>query len=230
MVPAAACAAMTLGAGEPGAAVTFPDTRLIIEFNDTDKDVGVQLFVDGGPWKVLRLFDPDGDKLLDFKAQGSMKVQGISEMFFESAEPSLADVPLDEFLGRFPEGDYEFIGTTVDGEMISGLATFTHAIPDGPVLLSPEEDSEQDPDDTVVSWLPVADPEGSRISAYQVIVTQDLKVLPKRTFSVHVPADVFSVTVPPEFLVPGAAYEFEVLAIEEGGNQTLSAGVFTTKR
>ena len=34
--------------------------------------------------------------------------------------------------------------------------------------------------------------------------------------------------VPPEFLEPGTAYTFEVLAIEAGGNQTITAGSFVT--
>ena len=36
------------------------------------------------------------------------------------------------------------------------------------------------------------------------------------------------VLVPAEFLEAGTDYVFEVLAIEEGGNQTISEGCFTT--
>jgi hypothetical protein len=36
--------------------------------------------------------------------------------------------------------------------------------------------------------------------------------------------DPQSVTVRPEFLEPGAEYKFEVLAIEAGGNQTITEG------
>jgi len=34
--------------------------------------------------------------------------------------------------------------------------------------------------------------------------------------------------VPPEFLLPNASYEFEILAIEKSGNSTISAGEFIT--
>jgi hypothetical protein len=125
---------------------------------------------------------------------------------------------------------YEFEGITTTGQEIEGEATFTHAIPDGPVLISPERGSEQDPENTVIEWKAVRDPKGSAIQAYQVIVTELLDVLPKRTFSVFVPGSTTSVTVPPEFMQDGAEYEFEVLAIEEGGNQTLSSRSFSTKR
>ena len=42
------------------------------------------------------------------------------------------------------------------------------------------------------------------------------------------PADATSLRVPPGFLLPDTEYEWEVLAIEEGGNQTLSSAFFRT--
>ena len=36
------------------------------------------------------------------------------------------------------------------------------------------------------------------------------------------------ITVPGEFLSPGAEYNFEVLAIEAGGSQTIREGCFVT--
>ncbi len=231
LVLAALAVPMIVGQAAPGGAdgdLLFSDARMIIEFNDTDQDVGIQMFIDGGPWKLLRAFDPNGRKILEISGTKSLRLQGLTELFFESSEPELAEVPLKTFLARFPEGVYELEGMTIDGEEIEAEMSFTHAIPDGPVILSPVEGSLQDPGNTVVDWIDVPDPAGSTIEAYQVIVTQLIAVLPKRTFSVHVPASITSVTVPPEFLQPGAEYEFEVLAIEAGGNQTLTASFFST--
>jgi len=58
------------------------------------------------------------------------------------------------------------------------------------------------------------------IVGYQVIVG---------TFQVTVPATQLSVTVSPEFVVslPSGPNAFEVLAIEAGGNQTITEGSFT---
>jgi hypothetical protein len=42
---------------------------------------------------------------------------------------------------------------------------------------------------------------------------------------INLPPDVTEVTVPTEFMAPGA-YEFEVLAIEVTGNSTISVGEF----
>jgi hypothetical protein len=44
-----------------------------------------------------------------------------------------------------------------------------------------------------------------------------------------VPASVTSVTVPSEFLEEDTEYTFEVLALEEGGNQTISESSFVTR-
>jgi hypothetical protein len=41
--------------------------------------------------------------------------------------------------------------------------------------------------------------------------------------------DRCSVTVPPEFLERGREYGFEVLAIERGGNQTITQSAFVTE-
>jgi hypothetical protein len=212
-----------------GGKLLFSDARMIIEFNDTDQDVGVQLFLDGQPWRTLRMYDPSGKKILEIKGTKSLKLQGLTELFFESSEPSLAEVPIEEFFARFPEGIYELEGTTVSGQEIEAEALFTHAIPDGPVILTPEEGSVQSAKETVIEWLPVDDPDGSEIQSYQVTVTDLIAVLPKRVFSVFLPSTATSVTVPPEFMRAGGEYQFEVLAIEAGGNQTLTSSEFTTE-
>ena len=218
-----------VGAASPNSEkLLFEDARIIIEFNSTAQDVGMQMFIDGDPWKKLRVFDPNGKKILEIKGTGSLKKQGLTELFFESSEPPLSEFNLQQFLARFPEGIYELDGVTIDGEEIEGEATFTHIIPDAPVIVSPPDGSVQDPNNTVVDWNVVPDPAGSAIQAYQVIVTQILDVLPKRELSLFVPASVTSVKVPSEFLVHGADYDLEVLAIEDGGNQTITTSVFST--
>jgi hypothetical protein len=208
-----------------GDEIPFDDARIIIEVNATDGDAGIQIFLDGEDWAEIEIFGPDGETIFEVEGQGSLGEHGATELFIESAEPSFEDLPLEEFLLRFPAGEYRFSGVTVEGDHLVGTATLTHAIPDGPVLVSPEEDSVQDPNNTVVRWEPVPDPPGSEIVEYEVIVERED---PLRVFSVRVPATVTSVTVPPEFLEPGTEYKFEVLAIEAGGNQTISERSFET--
>lgn len=208
-----------------GGKIKFARTNLYIEYNASADDIGVQLSLDGEPWKLLNIYDPNGIRISTIQNRGSLRHQGFTELFWESSEPPLSQLPLPVFFARFPEGEYEFEGLTITGQEIEGTAFFTHAIPEMPEVIWPEEGVEQDPDNLDICWKDVPDPKGSKIVQYQATVTG---VESKRVFSVHVPASVTSVSVPAEFMEYGTEYEFEVLAIEEGGNQTIFASTFTT--
>ena len=205
------------------------DAKMIIEFNSTDEDVGIQVFLDGEAWKEMTILTPDARRIFKVRGEGSVKGLGLTELFFESEEPSLDELPLEEFLALFPEGDYEFEGVTVDGIELEGAATFTHVIPAGPVVVWPTPGAVLDPNDAMIMWEPVTSTvTGSpaiEIVGYQVIVEQEE---PLRVFSVDLPASATRVTVPPEFLQPGTPHKFEVLAIEVSGNQTISESTLTT--
>jgi hypothetical protein len=96
-----------------------------------------------------------------------------------------------------------------------------------------------DPDNLVIEWEPVTTRfigDGPvEIIEYQVILDQvdPLRAMPwvdgsTRRALINLPGSVTSLTVPPEFLLPEAEYEFEILAIEESGNSTISVGEFVT--
>ncbi|MBI4461921.1 MAG: fibronectin type III domain-containing protein [Acidobacteria bacterium] len=208
-------------------AIAPPEAKIIIELNATDEDVGIQIFFDGPGWMRLEVFDPDGWRIFDVSASGSVQMQGVTELFFESEEPSLEELPLDDFLTRFPEGQYTFVGVTLNGQILKGKATLTHNIPDGPVISSPQEGGVVDPNNTVIEWMQVADPPGSKIVGYQVIVERAKPTL--AVFSVDVSPTTTSVTVPPAFMEPHTNYKCEVLAIEASGNQTISEREFKTE-
>ena len=209
-----------------GAQIPFSQNRMIIEFNSTDEDIGVQIFLDAEGWKNVRIVGPDGQEIFEVFARGKLRKQGMTELFFESEEPSLDELPLSEFLARFPEGEYKFFGSTTEGERLIGSAIFTHNIPEGPAILAPQEDSEVDPKNVVVRWEPVTTPAGIVIAGYQVIVEGDN---PLRSFTVDLPANATKVKVPSAFLRAGTDYKVEVLAKEAGGNQTISELEFSTE-
>ena len=220
--------ALLAATGAGAEIVLLDETSIIIEINDTDGDAGIQLFLDGEGWDLMTVQDPNGVMVLDVFAEGNIGQQGITEFFFESAEPSFEEQPLDELLALFPEGIYRFIGATTEGDLLFGRARLTHTIPDAPILVNPPDGAEDiDPDDTVIEWMEVADPPGSRIRGYQVIVEREG---PGRTkvFSVDVRRGRTSVTVPPVFMVPESEYKYEVLSIERSGNQTISEAEFET--
>ena len=101
----------------------------------------------------------------------------------------------------------------------------TDDIPDGPVVLTPEEGVLVDPDDAVISWDPVTEPAGIEIAGYRVTVERGDR---GRSLSFELSPETTNVLVPPDFLEPGTDYLFQVFAIEVGGNQTITEGVFDT--
>ena len=207
--------------------IPFTDARIRIEVNATDQDSGLHAMIDAEGWRWVKIYDPKGRVVFHVMGGGGVRKTGLTELFFESAEPGFENLPLDEFLLRFPAGEYQFVGRTITGDTLFSKAILTHALPNGPVLLSPADGSVQDPNNTVVVWEPVADPPGSRIARYEVLVTQE-NPKPKRVLSAVVPGTVSHMIIPPTFLQRDTEYKYEVLAIEEGGNQTLSEGTFRT--
>jgi hypothetical protein len=206
----------------------FADIDMFIEFNSTDEDVGIQVALDADSWRELTIATPDGRRILHVTASRSLRTQGLTEFFFESSEPSLDEVPLSEFLARFPEGEYRFSSRTIEGERLEGTDTFTHAIPDGPSIVSPEKNGQVfNRTKASISWDPVTTPPGIQIVSYEVIVSGKQ---PNREFRVLLPATSTKVKVPPEILQPGKRYDFEVLAKEVSGNQTITAGFFRTSQ
>jgi len=214
--------------------VPLKDARLKFEINATDRDGGVQVFIDADSWKEISVFDPAGVRVLTTTTSGRMAEQGGTELFLESAEPPFTTLPIAKLLQRFPQGRYTIRGTGLGGESYVGSAFLSHSIPAGPRLVSPLGGQRAPlPGATTVRWRPVAPPKGSAIIGYQVLVVQPrsgLRALPKITLDVTMPPTATSLRVPPGFLRPRTEYEWEVLAIERNGNQTLSSSSFTTGR
>ena len=215
-----------------GKIVKLKDARLKIELNATAGDAGIQVFIDADPWKSMDIYDPYGRMIFRSITRGRFAKQGGTELFMESAEPNFSQLTLVEFLKRFPEGQYQIRGKGVEGETLMGTATLTHNLAAGPELVSPlEGGSLVDPNNAVVAWNPVGAANGSPIVGYQVIIVQvqsSFPAIPKITLDVTMPATATSMAVPRGFLRPGTRYEWEVLAIEASGNQTLSTAFFET--
>lgn len=218
--------------GRPTEVVELKDARIKFEINATDGDGGVQVFIDADTWRTMSIFDPTGRLVFTATARGRLAKQGGTELFMETGEPTFVELPLDQLLARWPEGEYRFEGIGLQNERLEGSAVLSHDLPDGPRLISPlSGDGAQDPDSTTVRWERVEAPNQSPIIGYQVLVVRPdtgMTALPKITLDVMMPPDASELAIPPGFLRPGTEYEWEVLAIESGGNQTLSSGFFTT--
>ena len=108
-------------------------------------------------------------------------------------------------------------------------------IPCGPTNLQPVDDPG---DPIVISWdfvTQVVDLDNTTSGNVVCIDSVDLEIVGYRvevewedadevvhTFGIDLGADQNSVTVPPEFIPSGQTYDYEVLAKEASGNQTIS--------
>jgi hypothetical protein len=224
-LPVVLTAAIVLGwGGAPTtAAGQFDIAKIYFEYNSTANDLGVHVFLDAEDWKTLKIVHPNGRTIFDVKTKAGYAELGLTELFFEGAEPSLDEVPLEELLALFPEGTYTFTGVTVERDRLESGAQLSHAIPAGPTVSAQVKGSA-----VVISWDPVTGPpdgfpdEPIVIAGYQVIVG---------SFQVTLPSSATSVTVPPEFVASLGAGEhaYEVLAIEASGNQTITESSFVTQ-
>lgn len=226
----------TLAASCDTEAIELTAAKLIVEHNATAEDTGFQGFVDGEPWKHLELIDTDGKLALTVDARGKLRDTGLTELFFETDEPPNAEVPIADMLARLPAGTYEYRAKAVDGPDERGVVELTHNIPAGAVITAPVNGATVDASqDLTFTWEPVTESVFGgpiTITHYELIVNKlDQPTHPgfgSENYDVHFPASITSMPVPHEFLQPGTAYEFEVLAIDAAGNQTTSTGEFTT--
>jgi hypothetical protein len=213
--------------------------KLNLEYNATDNDIGFQGMIDSNGWKELVISGPDGP-VLKFQGLGKLANHGVTELFFETVEPSADTLPIAKVLSVLPEGNYKIEGTAMvagkEGGKTSGEAWLTHAIPAGPKLRTPAAKAVVPADELRVSWDPVTKTitgADVKIIAYQLIVEKDEKphrhMIGKRGLSMYLPATVTEITLPKGFLEKGTGYNWEVLAIEESGNQTIALSAFRTK-
>lgn len=200
----------------------FPIAQIFWEFNSTANDLGVHVSLDAEDWKSVEIVHPNGQTVFNVNGGGGFGNLGMTELFFEGAEPSLDEFPLEDLLGLFPEGRYTFIGVKVDGHRLTSRPTLSHTIPAGPVV-----DSQVDGNGIIISWDPVTASAPGFPARPIVIVGYQVLVDP---FQVTLPASATSVTLPVEFVESLASgdHPFEVLAIEASGNQTITEGSFNT--
>lgn len=70
------------------AVIPIKDARMKTELNATDGNVGIQLVIDADPWKTMEAFDPMGIRVFSAVTSGRVGLQGGTEFFMGSAEPS----------------------------------------------------------------------------------------------------------------------------------------------
>ena len=219
--------------------VPLKEAKLNIEHNATDRDTGFQGYVDSEGWRRLDVRGPAG-KVLTFKGSGSLGKLGLTELFFETVEPENADTPIRKMLAKLPEGMYRIAGPAQEnGKRVGrtvGRAWLSHDIPEGPRLISPAEGATVPTRGLVADWAPVSKTITGKpveIIAYQLIIEKDVEphrhMIGKFGLNMYLRPSVTRMPVPDGFLQRRTKYDWEVLAIERSGNQTLSSGSFRTR-
>ena len=227
-----------------GAGREINHANLFIEDNAGDGDIGVHGYFDDHGWTELCVFDPDGILILQVSPLGRMGDLGIAGVFFESREPEYAEWDFAALKAAWPEGNYSLRAQGHDGELMTGAALFTHALPTMPVIVTPATVPEPEAGPPVVpvadlrvEWQPVTQTQDGgpvTIRAYQLWVNkenhEDKHGFSRPNFDIHVTGDVTSFVVPAAFFDADSLYEIEVVAIEESGNQTIGgASYFATE-
>lgn len=201
-------------AAATGATVPFAAAELFFELNSTDNDLGLQLFLDTDDgWKRVRVLDPSRQDIILFETGGRLSRLGLTELRFESAEPSPEEV-----LALFPPGEYRFRGRTVEGDQLASNATLSHDFPPAPTF-TPSDGEVVDPRNTVVEW---SAPEAEKV---EIIIEQDEL---EHVLDVTLSGSSRRLRVPAQFLRPGLEYKIEVLSTGENGNRIISESTFRT--
>ncbi|MEN8175286.1 MAG: hypothetical protein ABFS23_05965 [Pseudomonadota bacterium] len=250
MAVASSCAA----GGHNGNEIPFSVAELFFELNHTDGDLGIHGMIDGDAWEQLNITGPDENEMLDIDVSSNLQLQGMTEIFFESAEPAFesddADevtLPPEEFFARFPEGTYEIEGLTIEGEDMESETEVTHVMPAPPVVYvngapaaedcDAEDLPEVDFDEAVtLSWDPVThshpdigSPNNTKLNGQNKVVNYEVVVeideTPYRTSAI-LPPDVTEYQVAQEILALGDEIKFEVLVREASYNQTAVESCF----
>ena len=248
---ALALVAMTPAAAAPP--VPFKQTNIHFETNSSACDMGIQISFDTNGITRGEVENPFEEVVFSLGAvDGLESTHDITEVFQERVEPPITDleealgcepsedaISLTELLANWPAGWYEFDGES-GGVEFEGRARLTHKIPAGPEILAPEDGTVVPHDaNLLIRWRKVTGPilpflGPVEIVGYHVVVADvtDPVLAPGKTktvFDADLPKGESSMLVPHQFLVRGRIYEFEVLATEKGGNQTITeGGVFCT--
>jgi hypothetical protein len=203
-----------VSARENGSASTpFAAAQVFFEYNTTDDDLGLQIFLDAEGWDNVRVLDPRLRELVQISARGPLSTLGITELRFESAEPEPAEV-----LARFRPGTYEFRGRTVEGDQLLSMPMLSHDFTPRPTI-RPSNGETVDPSRLVVTWNA---PGAERV---EIIIEHPET---GHSFDVIVPGTVSRLDVPPQFLTRGTTYKIEILSYSPNGNRTIVESTFVT--
>ena len=116
------------GLGQEAGELPFSEAQLYFELNHTDGDLGIHGLIDGDAWKSLEIEGPGEQLLMNVWIRGSLRKQGMTEIFFESDEPSFDELSPAAFFKRFPQGIYEIEGITLEDDELEAEIRLSHVM------------------------------------------------------------------------------------------------------
>ncbi|WP_386811875.1 hypothetical protein [Lysobacter koreensis] len=240
---AAVVAASAAPVAWAGPEIPFSEAQIFFELNDTDGDLGIHSSIDGEPWQMLEIEDPSERVILDVMPSGRLAKQGMTQLFFESAEPSFDELPPAEFFKRFPAGRYEISGITLEGDEMESTAVLSHVLPAPPgnvrvsgiaAAINCDAALPAVRKPVVISWSAVTASHPTigkagplQVSRYQVFA--ELRTAPFHKFSLDLPPNVTRFTVPAELADRARDLKFEIQVRGVNGNQTAIESCFTIR-
>lgn len=219
----------------------FDEARLYFELNDTDGDLGFHGLIDRDGWVHLEIDNATGQEIFDLKLDGQLKTQQLTELFFESTEPTFDNLDPTTFFNRFPEGQYQVEAELGDGGELSSEATVTHLIPAPPTNIAVnglplsvgcESDIPAVNEPVTVSWDPVTQSHpflgrtGEPITLVRYEFVIEIEDVDNVGYQQLLPAGQTSVEVPSLSHNGSTLIKVGVLAREENDNQTATEGCF----
>ena len=219
----------------------FDEAEVFFEFNSTDLDLGFDIFLDGEPWETVTVTGPPPESpVFDVMTDGTLSELGNTEIMTESAEPPFCENPdectpeeiadaIKAFQDKFPEGEYTFSGTTVEGDPIEGSAVLRHDLPAPPDIRRPREGTRLKKI-KVIRWRDASEGDDPEIIGYEVVAEA---VIDGETYvnTATLPGNARRFTISREFLKlvqrahkRGTLEEFkaEVIARADNLNKTIT--------
>lgn len=231
----------------------FKQTNIHFETNASGCDMGIQISFDTDGITVGEVENPFELPVFTMNTvMGLESTHDITEVFQERVEPPIVEleqalgcepsedaITLTELLSNWPAGLYEFDGESGDAEFES-RTRLTHRVPAGPVITAPADGAVVSADaNLLIRWQKVTTPIIPYLGPVEVvgyhIVVVDITnpvLAPGKTktaFNADLGKLETTMLVPKQYLEPNRVYEFEVLATEKYGNQTITeGGIFCT--
>ncbi len=224
-----------LAAQQPSATQPFAVAELFFELNDTDHDLGIHAAIDGGTWTSLDVKGPL-HPLLSIVSNGRLRSQGLTQLAFESAEPTFEELHPNTFFRRFPEGVYDISAAAQGGGSFRSKVRLSHVMAAPPQATVSDRAAADGCDEAlpevvapvVIEWDPVTKSHPNvgkagpvRISRYQFFVQQGNTKL-----SIDLLPTVTEFEIPRSITDAGGVFKFEIIARTSTGNNTAMESCF----